>query len=355
MIQNARRSRVTRRRATPTGEPVGAAGAAWHDVRVSNSPAVNLVLGDEELLAARAITEIIAAARATEPDVEVRQYTGGDLVAGELAEMLSPSLFGGRRVLVVRSAQDAKKDVVAALLGYAAEPESDVTLVVQHAGGNKGKPLAEGLRAAGARVIAVAKITRARERVEFVSAEIRRQGGRAGEDAAEALIEAVGNDLRELVSACSQLVADTGGQIDVRTVARYYRGRAEVSGFTVADATMVGDVSAALEALRWALHVGVDPVPIADAIADGVRTVARVASAGRGSAYQIAGILGMPAWKVERAQRQARGWTADALVDAMRVAAECNAAVKGGADDREYALERAVFAVAAARREGGGR
>ena len=112
---------------------------------------------------------------------------------------------------------------------------------------------------------------------------------------------------------------------------------------------MVGDVPAALEALRWALHVGVDPVPIADALADGVRTVARVAAAGRGNAYQLASSLGMPAWKIERAQRQARGWTPEGLVDAMQVAAECNAAVKGGSDDRGYALERAVFAVSAAR------
>jgi DNA polymerase-3 subunit delta len=118
---------------------------------------------------------------------------------------------------------------------------------------------------------------------------------------------------------------------------------------------MVGDVPGALEALRWALHVGVDPVPIADALADGVRTVARVASAGRGSAYQLAGTLGMPAWKIERAQRQSRGWNAEALVDAMQAAAACNAAVKGGAEDRGYALELAVTAVAAARRSGGGR
>src|SRR6266545_3178738 len=73
------------------------------------------------------------------------------------------------------------------------------------------------------------------------------------------------------------------------------------------------------------------------------------------SAYQLAGSLGLPPWKVERAQRQARGWTPDALVDAMRVAAECNAAVKGGTDDRGYALERAVFGVVAARAAGGAR
>ena len=152
------------------------------------------------------------------------------------------------------------------------------------------------------------------------------------------------------------MIADTDGKIGVETVARYYRGRAEVSGFTVADAAVVGDVPAALEALRWALHIGVDPVPIADALADGVRTVARVSSAGRGSAYQLASSLGMPAWKIERAQRQGRGWTPEGLVDAMHAAAECNAAVKGGAEDRGYALERAVFAVAAARggRQGSG-
>ena len=98
-----------------------------------------------------------------------------------------------------------------------------------------------------------------------------------------------------------------------------------------------------------------DPVPIADALADGVRTVARVASAGRGSAYQLASTRGMPAWKIVRAQRQARGWQAEALVDAMQAAAACNAEVKGGSDDRGYALERAVTAVAAARHSGGGR
>jgi DNA polymerase-3 subunit delta len=258
-------------------------------------------------------------------------------------------------VLVVRDGQDAKKDVIAALLGYARDPDRDVSLVVTHLGGAKGKTLADGLRHAGAVVVPAARIAKHRERIDFVRAEVRRQGGKCAEDAAEALIAAVGNDLRELVAACSQLVADTDGRIGADTVARYYRGRAEVSGFTVADATMVGDIPAALEALRWALHIGVDPVPIADALADGVRTVARVASAGRGSAYQLAGSLGLPPWKIERAQRQARGWTPDALVDAMRVVADCNAAVKGGSDDRGYALERAVFAVAAARNGGGTR
>lgn len=314
-----------------------------------------LVQGDEELLAARAITAAVEAARAADPGADVREYEAGSLAAGEVAEMLSPSLFGGRRVLVLRSGQDARKDLVTALLAYAKSPDPEVSLIVAHPGGAKGKAFADGLRTAGATVVAAGKLKGDRERVAFVRDEFRRNGGRCDETAAAALLAAVGNDLREIAAACSQLMADTDGKISAAVVARYYKGRAEVSGFTVADAAMIGDIPAALEALRWALHVGVDPVPIADAIADGVRTVARVASAGRGNPYQLASSLGMPAWKIQRAQERSRGWTPEGLVDAMQAAAVCNAAVKGGAEDRGYALEQAVFAVATARNSGGAR
>jgi DNA polymerase III subunit delta len=314
-----------------------------------------LVQGDEELLAARAITAAVDAARADDPGADVREYEAGALSAGEVAEMLSPSLFGGRRVLVVRSGQDARKDLVAALLAYARNPDPEVSLIVAHVGGAKGKAFADGLRSAGATVVAAAKLKGDRERVAFVRDEFRRHGGRCDEPSAAALLAAVGNDLREIAAACSQLLADTDGKITPAVVARYYKGRAEVSGFAVADAAMIGDLPGALEALRWALHVGVDAVPIADAIADGVRTVARVASAGRGNPYQMASSLGMPAWKIQKAQERSRGWTPEGLVDAMRAAADCNAAVKGGAEDRAYALEQAVFAVAAARHSGGAR
>lgn len=314
-----------------------------------------LVLGDEELLAARAVAATVDAARAADPGADVREYEAGQLLVGEVAEMLSPSLFGGRRALVLRSGQDAKKDLTAALLAYAKNPDPEVTLIVTHLGGAKGKAFAEGLKAAGATVMPANKLKNDRERTAFVRDEFRRHGGKCDEAAAAALLQAVGSDLREIAAACSQLLADTDGKITAAVVARYYTGRAEISGFAVADAAMVGDVPTALEALRWALHVGVDPVPIADALADGIRTVARVASAGRGNPYQMASSLGMPAWKIQKAQERARGWTPEALVDAMRAAAECNAAVKGGSEDRGYALEQAVFAVARARHAGAAR
>jgi DNA polymerase-3 subunit delta len=324
-------------------------------VNAAPPPLLLLVQGDEELLAARAVTAAVDAARAADPGADVREYETGQLAPGEIAEMLSPSLFGGRRVLVLRSGQDARKELAAALLAYAKNPDPDVTLIVTHLGGAKGKAFADGLQKAGATVVPALKLKNDRERIAFVRDEFRRAGGRCDEATASALLASVGNDLREIAAACSQLLADTDGKVTEAVVARYYKGRAEVSGFTVADAAMIGDLPGALEALRWALHVGVDPVPIADAIADGVRTVARVASAGKGNPYSLAGTLGMPAWKIQRAQERSRGWTPEGLVDAMQAAADCNAAVKGGAEDRGFALEQAVFAVAAARRGGGTR
>ncbi|CAM3427610.1 DNA polymerase III subunit delta [Stackebrandtia soli] len=315
---------------------------------MTTTPLVRLVLGDEDLLAERAVGEVVASAKKTDPGTQVHKLSAGDLTPGELAVHTSPTLFGGGAIVVIENAQDAKKDLAAALLDHAKQPSPDVHLVIVHAGGKKGKALADGLSKAGVDVVTVAKVKRATERVSFVKEELRRLGGSCQTGAAEALITAIGHDLREIAAACSQLVADTNGKITVDVVAQYYRGRAEVTGFAVADAAVAGDTAGALGSLRWALSVGVDPVPLADALATGVRNIAKVAGV-RGSAFSLASQLGMAPWQVEKAQQQSRGWTPDGLVDAMAVTAGLNAEVKGGSEDRAYALERAILAIAAAR------
>ena len=117
----------------------------------------------------------------------------------------------------------------------------------------------------------------------------------------------------------------------------------------MADLAVVGDSARALEALRWALSVGVPQVVIADALADGVRSIAKVSAAGRGNPNELASRLGMPPWKVRRAQSQARGWSEPGLRRALGVAAELNADVKGVAASADYALERALRRLADAR------
>ncbi len=311
--------------------------------------ALQLILGEEELLVERAVETIVAQTRAEEPGAELRRLRSADITPADLAEYLSPSLFAEGRVVVLLAAQEAGKELTAAVLDQAGDLAPGMVLVVQHTGGARNKALVDGLRKAKAAVTTCERITRYDERAEFVRGEVRRAGGRIAQAAVGVLIEAVGSDLRELAAATSQLVADTGGSVEEPAVRRYYRGRAESSGFAVADKVVAGDRAGALEALRWAQLLGVPPVLIADALADAVRTLARVGAAGRGDPNRLAGPLGMPPWKIRKAQQQVRHWSPATLAAAFAAAAEVNADVKGAAADPDYALERAVLRICAAR------
>ncbi|MGC5011487.1 DNA polymerase III subunit delta [Streptosporangium sp. DT93] len=312
---------------------------------------VILILGDEELLADRAVGEVTSAVRAADPTAEVYDLPGAKVEPGELTRMTSPSLFGEGSVVVIRSAQDLVKDVVTEVVSYAARPAEETVLVLVHPGGVKGKALVDGVRKAGARVVPVTKVTKPAERLAFVKAELKGAGRTIGADATAALLDAVGNDLRELAAACSQLAFDTPGKtIDEAAVARYHRGRAEVSGFTVADSAVEGRLGDALEQLRWALSTGTAPVLLVSALAGGLRSLAKVGGAPRNlRGAQLAGRLGMPPWKIERVQRQLNGWGPEGLARAIQAAATADAQVKGGGADPAYALEHMVQTVVANR------
>lgn len=309
-----------------------------------------LIRGDEQLLVDRAVSGVVADARRVDPETQRAEADAAVLGVGDLSDMLAPSLFAEPRVVVIRQAHQARKELADAIAAYAADPAPYVTLVVQHGGGARNRALLDRLTSYGAAVITCTALKRADQRIDFLRGEVAAAGGRATPAALATLVDAVGNDLAELASAVSQLMSDTGGAIDEDAVRRYHHGRAGVSGYTVADHAVVGRIPEALEALRWGLAIGVPQVVIADALADGVRTIGRVASAGGGSAAVLAGRLGMPAWKVDRARGQARHWTAESLAGAVARVTELNAAVKGYAADADYALEAAVIAIGRAAR-----
>lgn len=319
---------------------------------MSETP-LHLVLGEEELLVDRAVAQIVGEVRARNTavgDIPVSRLRAGDAGVPELAELLSPSLFAEERVVVLEATAEAGKDAAALILEVASALPEGVTLVVLHSGGGRAKAMVPTLRKYGAVEHACAAPAKAGERATwvrtFVHKEFQAAGVRVSGDVEQLVIESVGSDLRELAAACSQLVADTGGRIDASAVRRYYSGKAEVSGFDVAEKAVVGDTPGALEALRWAMHRGVPHVLLADALADAVHTIARVGSAGRGDPFSLASSLGMPPWKVKKAQAQARTWAPESIGSALGVVAALNAEVKGAAADADYAVERAVRIIA---------
>lgn len=314
---------------------------------MSDAGGLHLLLGDEDLLVERAVGEILRAARASAgtDDVPVNRLRAGEVSTYELAELLSPSLFADERIVILEDADEAGKDAAALIASAAADLPPGTVMVVAHSGGGRAKALVGQLRDIGAQTYACAKISKAAERVDFVRAEFRGLKVKVDDDTVTALIEAVGSDIRELAAACSQLVADTGGQVNVVAVRRYHSGKAEVTGFEIADKAVAGDVAGAAEALRWAMSRGVPHVLLADALAEAVHSIARIGPLS-GDPYRLAGELGMQPWRVQKAQKQARRWSRDKVATAIRLVATLNADVKGAAADPDYALEDTVRKVA---------
>lgn len=317
---------------------------------MSEDSPLHLVLGDEELLVERAVADVLRAARkragaTNDADVPINRMRAGDVDTYELAELLSPSLFADERIVVLEAAAEAGKEAAAMIASAAADLPPGTVLVVVHSGGGRAKALATQLQSLGAVVHPCAKIAKLSERIDFIRKEFRAAGARVDEDTVTALLDAVGSDVRELASACSQLVADTAGAVDAAAVRRYHSGRAEVKGFDIADKAVAGDIEGAAEALRWAMMRGEPLVVLADALAEAIHTIGRVAPLS-GDPYRLAAQLGMPPWRVQKAQKQARRWSRDSVATAMKVVATLNANVKGAVADADYAMESAVRQVA---------
>jgi len=321
---------------------------------------VTVIVGDEELLVERAVGAAVGLAAAagreasSDAGADVHEVAAADLAAGQLSVLTAPSLFGGGCVIVVRSAQDAGKDLSGELVRLAQSPVPEVFLVVTHAGGAKNKALLADLLSAGARRVDCPAVKRFSDRMDFLRAEFRQAGRKADDAGLRALLDAVGTDLRDLAAACSQLSADTTGLINQAAVARYYQGRAEASGFSVADRACEGNLAGALEQLRWALATGTSPVLVSSALAQGLRTLGLVGAAGRGlSPNALAADLGLPPWRIDKARQQLRGWTAAGLARAHAAVAEADVEVKGEGASAGYALERAISTIVACRTSDG--
>lgn len=328
---------ASRRPATPS--------VSWDEVELA--PLV-LVTGGESLLAERAVDRLIAAARAKDPDVEVTRLEGPAYDPGRLRIVTSPSLFDEARVVVVGDLQAATDAALAEIAEYVSAPSPDVSLVLVHGGGVRGKKTLDAVRAAGATVVACDLVKRDADKTAFVAAEMRRVRRRAEPAALRALIEACGSDLRELAAACQQLAADSSGTVTLELVTRYYGGRVEATGFRVADAAVEGRAGEAVALLRHALATGTDPVPLVAALAAKLRVLAKVAAArGRGL---DASDLGLAPWQIDRARRELAHWQPESLAAAITAVAQADAEVKGAGRDPVFAVERAVLRVAGAAR-----
>lgn len=298
---------------------------------------VHLILGEEQFLAERVRRQLI---EQIGPHAEVTLIRAGELTTSEIIDLTSPSLFGEDRVLVFTSTDQAGKEPTELLLQTAVDPAPGIYMLIQHTGGGRNKALVKKFERASV-VHPVDKISR-NNLPGWATAEFRSHGVRPTPDVVRALLEGVGSDLRELASAISQLVADTGGEVSVADVRTYYAGVAEVNGFDIADLAVAGKTAQALASTRRALQLGISPVALAAALGSKVGAIARLYTTRGANARQLAGTLGMHPFVVENTMSVARRWTGDAVSEAVIIVADLDARAKGAGGDADFAVEKAV-------------
>jgi DNA polymerase-3 subunit delta len=308
---------------------------------------VTLVTGKEEFLSDRTVATVRTAVRRHDAEAEVSETDAGGLSLATLGELSAPSLFSSTRCVVVRALENLPDESVDGLLEYAAAPADDVALVLVHSGGQKGSGVLTKLRKLDGVTEVKSEELRASEYPGFVANEVRTHGATIEQDAAVALVQAVGQDLRSLSAAADQLANDFPGEtLTEEKVKRYFGGRAEAKSFAVADAAFWGRRRPALEELRWALDGGTPPVLVTSAFAGSARGIARYLCAPRGMREgDLAREVGVPPWKVRTIRDQSRGWSEAGIARAIRTIAQADADIKGAAGDAPYTLERLVLTV----------
>jgi DNA polymerase-3 subunit delta len=307
---------------------------------------ITLLLGGEEFLADRAISEKLAKNKLA----VASQFDAGNLEVGAITDALAPSLFGEERLVIIKGIQDLTAEVSEELAEALTVEDNGLDLVFWHKGGVKGKALLEKIKKLKPQTIACDVIKKESEKAEFIHSEFKRQGRKVTIDGVNALLNALGSDLRELSSAISQLASDVSGSkaIDEIDVEKFQQGRIETTGYDVADAALDGKREAALIALRHALQTGVDPILITSALGSSLRALGKVSGATRGvSSFELASSLALAPWQIDKARKQLNQWTPSTLAGAVIAVAQADADIKGAAADPIHSLERAIITITA--------
>ena len=295
----------------------------------------------------RRIDERVRAAKAAQPAAEVFDLSPADIAEGRFAEAIGGSLFASSSIVVVRDITMLPPEQASLMVSTARQPGEAVCLTLVHPGGVKGKALLEQLSKAGVPRVNVESV-KARDLPQFVREEAKRVKLRIDMSVATSLVEAVGTDLASLCGAVAQLADDwPGAQLTSEMVTQYFAGRAEVSGFAIADAVMMGRPQEALALLRWAINTGTLAVFITSALASALRALGKFTGV-RGqrlSPPDLARAVGVMPWKLRDIEAQARYWTAAGIQRGIVAVALADEQVKGAGTDAEYALERLVLSL----------
>ena len=214
-----------------------------------------LISGNEEFLADRTRARAIGAVTGEQPECEVANASAAGLGIGELAGLISPSLFSTSSALVLTELESlpdpAQEELIRVRCGpHPMSPSSSCT------------PPARRARSCST-CSAASERHRGQGRGAQVRARLRCVGPNEPRDLGAPLDEEAASPCWSprsvrisgaLAGAADQLASTigTGDPVTVEVVRRYFGGRADVRGFEIADAAIDERINVALEQARWA-------------------------------------------------------------------------------------------------------
>jgi DNA polymerase III subunit delta len=292
------------------------------------APSAILLWGEDPYLLRLAAADVL-------DGVDPREVAAPEWSGGETSDLATPSLFGGRRALLVTDCRALAPEGVRELAGYLSAPDPDATLVLLAVVPERGKApaaLAKLVKPVGEiREVRVAR----RDLPAWVVARARSHGADIEPAAAPVLVGILGEEPAALDQALAQLAtAYAGGRISEEMVSAQFRGLGEQHMWDVCDRAFGRDAAGAMRALGSMLEQRDDPLKILGGIASRVRDLLRIRSLpDRMPLEDVAKAAGLRFdWQARRYRDQARRFTVEELVAVHARVAALDRALKSGAD-----------------------
>ena len=312
------------------------------------APPVALLLGPERFLVERAISLLRSISLGDGPaGFNDDLFHGATSLSGQKVVSAARTLpmMAQARFVLVRSVEGMSNDELKPLAEYVAAPSESTCLVLTAEKLNASLSLAKA--AAKAKATFAAQPLKGQAVRRFAVDEASRRGHSLTPKAAEALIEArgedraAGDDARERLSR----YVGSGQRIDDGAVEACVSRIAADTIWQLVDSVAVRDTKNALHAAGSLLADREPPLRILAMVARQLRIVAKMreALAARLSDEEAARAAGAPPFKARQLRNAAKRFTARQLGAAFQTLAEADLALKGAKRGDALILEEAIL------------